>query len=66
MKLRSIGYILSMADELTNIKDLQTSDGWMRATSPNGNPNFENIVNWSGSLGVGKKDPEKGQTLEEE
>jgi NADH-quinone oxidoreductase subunit I len=38
----------------------------MRATSPNGNPNFENIVNWSGSLGVGKKDPEKGQTLEEE
>jgi NADH-quinone oxidoreductase subunit I len=52
--------------KLTNIEDLQTSDGWMRATSPNGNPNFENIVNWSGSLGVGKKDPEKGQTLEEE
>ena len=45
--------------KLTNIEDLQTSDGWMRATSPNGNPNFENIVNWSGSLGVGKKDPEK-------
>jgi NADH-quinone oxidoreductase subunit I len=52
--------------KLTNINDLHTSDGWMRATSPNGNPNFENIVNWSGSLGVGKKDPEKGQTLEEE
>ena len=30
------------------------------------NPNFQNIVNWSGSLGVGKKPPEEGQTLEEE
>ena len=38
----------------------------MRATSANGNPNFQNVVNWSGSLGVGKKEPEKGQTLEEE
>ena len=52
--------------KLTNVDDLNTSDGWMRATSPNGNPNFQNIVNWSGSLGVGKKPPEEGQTLEEE
>ena len=51
---------------LTNFDDLNTSDGWMRATSPNGNPNFQNVVNWSGSLGVGKKPPEEGQTLEEE
>ena len=48
------------------IRDRQTSDGWMRATSSNGNPNFQNVINWSGSLGVGKKDPEKGQFLEEE
>ena len=48
------------------IRDRNTSDGWMRATSPNGNPNFQNVVNWSGSLGVGKKPPEEGQTLEEE
>ena len=52
--------------KLTNIEELNTSDGWMRATSPNGNPNFQNVVNWSGSLGVGKKPPEEGQTLEEE
>ena len=52
--------------KLTNIDDLNTSDGWMRATSPNGNPNFQNVVNWSGSLGVGKKPPEEGQSLEEE
>ena len=52
--------------KLTNFDDLNTSDGWMRATSPNGNPNFQNVVNWSGSLGVGKKPPEEGQTLEEE
>ena len=52
--------------KLTRIEELQTSDGWMRATSSNGNPNFQNVINWSGSLGVGKKDPEKGQFLEEE
>ena len=52
--------------KLTTNEDLLASDGWMRATSANGNPNFQNVVNWSGSLGVGKKEPEKGQTLEEE
>ena len=51
---------------LTNEKDLQNFDGWMRATSSNGNPNYQNVINWSGSLGYGKKEPEKGQHLEEE
>ena len=51
---------------LTNFNELKTSDGWMRATSSNGNPNYQNTVSWTGSLGVGKRDPEKGQFLEEE
>ena len=65
--------IVEKFQKITGIKErryakdeLNTSDGWMRATSPNGNPNFQNVVNWSGSLGVGKKPPEEGQTLEEE
>ena len=51
---------------LTNFNELKTSDGWMRATSSNGNPDYQNTVSWTGSLGVGKRDPEKGQFLEEE
>ena len=45
---------------------MKKADGWMRATSSNGNPDFQNTIGWTGSLGVGKRDPEKGQTLEEE
>ena len=52
--------------KLTNFNELKTSDGWMIATSSNGNPNYQNLVSWTGSLGVGKRDPEKGQFLEEE
>ena len=54
---------------LTNVSDLQESDGWMVATSPNGKVEYENTVGWSGSLGRGIKDPEEGQfaeTLEKE
>lgn len=40
--------------------DLNTS-GWMRATSPQGNPDYENVAGWSGELGYGVRDPEQGQ-----
>jgi NADH-quinone oxidoreductase subunit I len=40
--------------------DLNTS-GWMRATSPQGNPDYQNIAGWSGELGYGVRDPEQGQ-----
>jgi|TARA_B110000881_G_scaffold71495_1_gene62018 NADH-quinone oxidoreductase subunit I len=52
--------------KLTNPEELAISDGWMRATAPNGNPDFENIVAWTNSLGYGEREPEKGQTMEEE
>ena len=47
--------------KLTNPEELKTSDGWMRATSSSGDPDFQNTIGWTGSLGVGKKEPEKGQ-----
>ena len=40
--------------------DLNTS-GWMRATAPAGNPDYENRVGWSGELGYGVRQPEMGQ-----
>ena len=30
--------------KLTNPEELTKSDGWMRATAPNGNPDFENVI----------------------
>jgi len=41
-------------------EDLHTS-GWMRATSPSGDADFEGIVAWSGELGHGVRPPEPGQ-----
>ncbi len=52
--------------KLTNPEELKKADGWMRATSSSGNPEFEDTVGWTGSLGVGEREPEKGQSLEEE
>ena len=41
--------------------DLHTS-GWMRATSPSGDAEFEGQVQWSGELGFGVRSPEGGQS----
>jgi NADH-quinone oxidoreductase subunit I len=35
---------------------------WMRATSSSGNAAFEGRVNWSGELGYGVREPERGQS----
>ena len=40
--------------------DLATS-GWMRATAPSGNPDYQNRSGWSGELGYGIRSPEMGQ-----
>ena len=45
--------------------DLATS-GWMRATAPGGDADYENRVAWSGELGYGVRQPEKGQHVEVE
>ena len=40
--------------------DEQTS-GWMRATAPAGDADFEGVVAWSGELGYGVRSPEPPQ-----
>ena len=35
---------------------------WMRATSPSGDASYEGKVAWSGELGYGVREPERGQT----
>jgi NADH-quinone oxidoreductase subunit I len=42
-------------------EDEQTS-GWMRATSPSGDKDYEGVVQWSGELGYGVRAPEGGQS----
>ncbi|MEI8160686.1 MAG: NADH-quinone oxidoreductase subunit I [Actinomycetes bacterium] len=42
-------------------EDMNTS-GWMRATSPSGNAEFEGVVAWSGELGYGVRAPEPTQS----
>ncbi|CAG4932976.1 MULTISPECIES: NADH-quinone oxidoreductase subunit NuoI [Acidithrix] len=41
--------------------DDEMTSGWMRATSPSGDPGFEGIVHWSNELGYGTRTPEDGQ-----
>jgi NADH-quinone oxidoreductase subunit I len=43
----------------------QHTSAWMRATSPGGDADFENTVGWSGELGYGVREPEKGQAFED-
>jgi hypothetical protein len=38
------------------------TSGWMRATSPAGNADYEGEVQWSGELGYGVRAPEGGQS----
>jgi hypothetical protein len=38
------------------------TSGWMRATSPSGNADYEGEVQWSGELGYGVRAPEGGQS----
>lgn len=39
----------------------EDTSGWMRATSPSGDVNFEGIVAWANELGYGSREPEGGQ-----
>ena len=44
--------------------DDEHTSGWMRATSPSGQPAYEGRVAWSGELGYGVRAPEQGQHSE--
>ncbi|MGH1502569.1 MAG: NuoI/complex I 23 kDa subunit family protein [Acidimicrobiales bacterium] len=45
--------------------DDEHTSGWMRATSSAGRAAYENTVAWSGELGYGVREPEKGQAFED-
>ena len=42
----------------------QDTSGWMRATAPSGDADFEGIVAWAAELGYGERAPELGQTAD--
>jgi NADH-quinone oxidoreductase subunit I len=42
------------------------TSGWMRATSPSGDADYEGRVSWSGELGYGVREAEPGQKAESE
>ncbi len=42
--------------------EAEMTGGWMRATSPAGDADFEGIVQWTGDLGFGVQAPEAGQS----
>jgi NADH-quinone oxidoreductase subunit I len=41
--------------------DDRNTSGWMRATAPSGDADFEGVVAWSGELGYGVRAPEPDQ-----
>ncbi len=45
-----------------NPESLNESGGWMRATSPGGDADFEGIAGWSGDVGHGVRPAERGQS----
>ncbi len=42
--------------------DEEYTSGWVRATAPSGDPAFQGIPSWSGELGFGIREPERGQS----
>ena len=46
-------------------EDDDTSE-WMRATSPSGQADYEDRVNWSGELGFGVRTPAAGQSADQD
>jgi len=50
--------------ELWSGEEDEHTSAWMRATSPQGDANFEGVVAWSGELGFGVRAPERGQVAD--
>lgn len=48
-------------DDLADMEELNTADGWMRATAPSGLASYEGVRMWQGTAGGASWDPEPGQ-----
>lgn len=50
-------------DELADLGELDTADGWLKATSPSGVAAYEGVEMWRGTPGPGNWDPEPTQDV---
>jgi hypothetical protein len=48
-------------DELADIEELDTADGWLRATAPSGVAAYEGVTMWRGTPGPADWSPEPSQ-----
>jgi NADH-quinone oxidoreductase subunit I len=48
-------------DPLAQHSELETADGWLRATSPSGVAAYEGVKSWQGTPGSASWDPEATQ-----
>ena len=48
-------------DHLANLSELDTADGWLRATAPSGSSAYEGLKMWQGTPGPADWDPEPSQ-----
>lgn len=48
-------------DKLADYDELNTADGWVRATAPAGDPSYQGVQMWQGTPGVASWDPEPTQ-----
>ncbi|MGA7269835.1 MAG: NADH-quinone oxidoreductase subunit NuoI [Acidimicrobiia bacterium] len=48
-------------DHLADLSELNTADGWVRATAPSGSAAYEGIQMWQGTPGPASWDPEPDQ-----
>lgn len=53
-------------DPLANLEELNTADGWLRATAPNGVAAYEGVKSWQGTPGSASWDPEPDQETRDE
>jgi NADH-quinone oxidoreductase subunit I len=48
-------------DELADMEELDTADGWLRATAPSGVAAYEGVTMWRGTPGPAEWSPEPSQ-----
>ena len=48
-------------DPLADLEELNSADGWLRATSPSGVAAYEGVQMWQGTAGGATWDPEPSQ-----
>lgn len=50
-------------DPMADLRELDTADGWVRATAPSGAAAYEGVQMWQGTPGPASWDPEPAQDV---